>query len=142
MVLGAGLVGYEMAWFAADQGRSVVMVSRRKDEDIFKLEEHGTNLALLIKGVREAGVKIQGNREVVRIEEKNVVLVDGDGTEERRAVDSLIISRGYRPRRHLVEAIKSAGLGCEILEVGDCVEVRNFFDAINEGAHVVREKLG
>ena len=142
MVLGAGLVGYEMAWFAADQGRSVVMVSRRKDEDIFKLEEHGTNLALLIKGVREAGVKIQGNREVVRIEEKNVVLVDGDGTEERRAVDSLIISRGYRPRRHLVKAIKSAGLGCEILEVGDCVEVRNFFDAINEGAHVVREKLG
>ena len=142
MVLGAGLVGYEMAWFAADQGRSVVMVSRRQDEDIFKLEEHGTNLALLIKGVREAGVQIQGNREVVRIEEKSVVLVDGDGNEERRAVDSLIISRGYRPRRNLVEAIKSAGLGCEILEVGDCVEVRNFFDAINEGAHVVREKLG
>jgi thioredoxin reductase len=118
------------------------MVSRRQDEDIFKLEEHGTNLALLIKGVREAGVQIQGNREVVRIEEKSVVLVDGDGNEERRAVDSLIISRGYRPRRNLVEAIKSAGLGCEILEVGDCVEVRNFFDAINEGAHVVREKLG
>ena len=141
MVLGAGLVGYEVAWFVAQQGRSVTMVSRRRGEDIFKLEEHGTNLALLIKGVRDAGVDIVGGLELQRVEEEGVVLVDGDGGEEFQNVDCLIISRGYTPRRGLAQQIEAADLGCEIYQVGDCVEVRNFFDAINEGAHVVRENL-
>ena len=57
-------------------------------------------------------------------------------------VETLIISRGYTPRRGLKRDIEAADLRCEVYEVGDCVEVRNFFDAINEGAHVVREKLG
>ena len=50
-------------------------------------------------------------------------------------------SRGYTPRLELKSAIEDAQLGCEVLMVGDCVEVRNFFDAINEGAHVVRTAL-
>ena len=141
IVLGAGLVGYEMAWFAAQQGRSVVMISRRRDEDIFKLDEHGTNLALLIKGVRDAGVEVIGNRRLRRVEERSAVLVDGDGGEELREMDCLIVSRGYEPRRELAQQIAAAGLGCEVYHVGDCREVRNFFEAINEGAHVVREQL-
>jgi 2-enoate reductase len=141
MVLGAGLVGYEAAWFAAQQGRSVVLVSRRSDEDVVQLKEHGTNLALLIKGVRDAGVIVLGNRELKRVEEKGVVLVKDDGTEEFHNTDSLIISRGYTPRKGLKRDIEAANLRCEVYEVGDCLEVRNFFDAINEGAHVVREKL-
>ncbi len=141
MVLGAGLVGYEMAWFAAQQGRSVSMVSRRVDEEVANLEEHGTNLALLIKGTRDAGVRVVGGRELQRVEEGGVVLVDGEGREELREVDHLIISRGYTPRQTLVGEIEAAQLGCEVYQVGDCVEVRNFFDAINEGAHVVREHL-
>ena len=141
MVVGAGLVGYEVAWYAAQQGASVAMVSRRKDEDVFKLDEHGTNLALLIKGVRDAGVEVVGDRQLQRVEEGSVVLVDGEGREEYRAVDNLIVSRGYTPRQELAQAIAGAGLDCQVLQVGDCVEVRNFFDAINEGAHMVREQL-
>lgn len=141
MVIGAGLVGYEMAWFAAEQGRSVSMISRRVGEEVANLEEHGTNLALLIKGTRDAGVRIIGGRQLARVEAGNAVLVDGDGREEAHEVDNVIISRGYTPRQGLKEEIEAAGLGCEIYQVGDCVEVRNFFDAINEGAHVVREHL-
>ena len=141
MVLGAGLVGYEAAWFAAQQGRSVVLVSRRSDEDVVQLKEHGTNLALLIKGVRDAGVIVLGSRELKRVEDKGVVLVEDDGTEEFHNTDSLIISRGYTPRKGLKRDIEAANLRCDVYEVGDCLEVRNFFDAINEGAHVIREKL-
>ena len=61
-VLGAGLVGYEVAWYAAQQGRSVVMISRRASEKVSQLKEHGTNLALLIKGVRDAGVRVSGTQ--------------------------------------------------------------------------------
>ena len=64
MVLGAGLVGYEVAWFAAQQGRDVVLVSRRNEEDVIKLKEHGTNLAALRKGVRDSGTKILASREL------------------------------------------------------------------------------
>ena len=141
VVLGAGLVGYETAWFAAQEGRSVVMVSRRRDEDIIKLDEHGTNLALLIKGVRDAGVEVVGDRQLQCIEEGGIVLIDGDGREEWRAMDGLIVSRVYKPRRQLTYQIEAAGLGCEVYAVGDCLEVRNFFEAINEAAHVVQEKL-
>ena len=142
MVLGAGLVGYEVAWFAAQQGRDVVLVSRRSEEDVIKLKEHGTNLAVLRKGVRESGARILASRELKRVDETGVILATDDGIEEFQPVDTLIISRGYTPRRGLKQDIEATDLRCEVYEVGDCVEVRNFFDAINEGAHVVREKLG
>ena len=142
MVLGAGLVGYEVAWFAAQQGRAVVLVSRRNEEDVIKLKEHGTNLAALRKGVRDSGTKILASRELKRVDKTGVVLATSDGTEEFHPIDSLIISRGYTPRKGLRQDIETADLRCEVYEVGDCVDVRNFFDAINEGAHVVREKLG
>ena len=141
MVLGAGLVGYETAWHAGSQGREVTMVSRRGEDEVGNLEEHGTNLALLIKGTREAGVRVLAERELVAVDDGAAVLRDPDGRERAHPVDTLIVSRGYRPRRELERAIEEAGLGCEVLMAGDCVEVRNFFDAINEGAHVVRRSL-
>jgi len=140
-VLGAGLVGYEMAWFAAQQGRSVVMISRRESDQVSQLKEHGTNLALLIKGVRDAGVEVMAGVELNRVEEHGLVLAANDGAEEFRAFDNLIVSRGYAPRKELKAGIAAAGLSCEVYEVGDCVEVRNYFYAINEAAHIVREKL-
>lgn len=141
MVLGAGLVGYEVAWFAAQQGRDVVLVSRRNEEDVIKLKEHGTNLAALRKGVRDSGTRILASRELKQVDETGVLLATDGGAEEYHPVDNLIISRGYTPRRELKQDIEASDLRCEVYEVGDCVEVRNFFDAINEGAHVVREKL-
>ena len=141
MVLGAGLVGYETAWHAGSRGREVTMVSRRSEDEVGNLEEHGTNLALLIKGTREAGVRVLAERELVAVDDGAAVLKGADGREQVHPVDTLIVSRGYRPRRELERAIGEAGLGCEVLMAGDCVEVRNFFDAINEGAHVVRTSL-
>lgn len=141
MVLGAGLVGYEMAWYAADQGRKVSMVTRRTEDEVGNLEEHGTNLALLIKGTREAGVHVLPESELEAVEQGAVVLRDHAGNKQRHAIDNLIVSRGYAPRQQLKREIEEANIDCEVLAVGDCVEVRNFFDAINEGAHVVRTSL-
>ena len=44
-------------------------------------------------------------------------------------------------RQELEREIVEAGLRCEVYSVGDCVDVRNYFYAINEGAHTVREKV-
>ena len=141
VVLGAGLVGYEMAWHAAEQGRNVLMVSRRAEDEVANLEEHGTNLALLIKGTRDAGVSVLSGHDLKAVDGRVAVLADSDGRENPQTFDHLIVSRGYTPRLELKSAIEDAQLGCEVLMVGDCVEVRNFFDAINEGAHVVRTAL-
>ena len=141
MVLGAGLVGYEMAWHAAEQGRHVTMVSRRAEEDVANLEEHGTNLALLIKGTRDAGVQVLAERQLKGVDGTAVTLEDGDGIEEIHEVDHLIVSHGYTPRQELARHIEDSDLNCNVLMAGDCVEVRNFFDAINEAAHTVRTEL-
>lgn len=141
IVLGAGLVGYEASWHAAQNGRSVVMVSRRPTEEIIKLKEHGTNLALLIKGARDAGVRVMGGGVLKRVEPDGIILGNGNGKEEFHKCDQLIISRGYSPRKELRESLESANLDCEIYAAGDCVEVRNFFDAINEGAQIVLDKI-
>ena len=141
MVLGAGLVGYEMAWHAAEQGRHVTMVSRRDHEEVAHLDEHGTNLALLLKGAHDAGVQIMAGHHLQAVDGQRVILADADGRERAEDVDRLIISHGYRPRQQLVKLIEESSLKCDVLMAGDCVDVRNFFDAINEGAHVVRTEL-
>ncbi len=106
------------------------------------LEEYGTNLALLIKGTRDAGVRVVSGHDLKAVD-GGVALLEGvDGRENAQSFDHLFVSRGYTPRLELKSAIDDAQLGCEVLMVGDCVEVRNFFDAINEGAHVVRSALG
>ena len=141
MVLGAGLVGYEMAWHAAEQGRHVTMVSRRAHEEVAHLDEHGTNLALLLKGAHDAGVQIMAGHHLQAVDGQRVILADADGQERAEDVDRLIISHGYRPRQQLAKLIEESSLKCDVLMAGDCVDVRNFFDAINEGAHVVRTEL-
>ena len=80
--------------------------------------------------------------DLKRVKERGVVLVANDDEEEFHEVDSLIVSRGYRPRKKLKQDIAATNLGCEVCEVGDCAEVRNYFYAINEGAHTAREKIG
>ena len=120
----------------------MTMISRRNEDDVANLQEHGTNLALLIKGVRDAGVNLLCDHDLTGIQDGTLVLQKTDGTElVHHGFDTLIISRGYRPRQELKNAIEEADLGCDVLMAGDCVDVRTFFDAINEGAHVVHEAL-
>lgn len=137
LVLGAGPVGSEAAWYLALQSHSVTLVDILPKEKLLA-SEHPTNRVTLLAGLRQAGVELLDRRTVAQIEDDKVLLRRDDGALELYPCDRLILAVGLRPRTSLREALKGA-LDCEIYAIGDCVAPRNLYHAIHEGAHVGRE---
>jgi 2,4-dienoyl-CoA reductase-like NADH-dependent reductase (Old Yellow Enzyme family)/thioredoxin reductase len=137
LVLGAGPVGSEAAWFLALQGHTVTLVDILPEERLLA-GEHPTNRAALLAGLHQAGVKLLDRRTVAQVEDDKVLLRRDDGALEPCPCDRLILAVGLRPRTALRAALEGV-LKCEVYAIGDCVTPRNLFHAIHEGAHVGRE---
>ena len=70
--------------------------------------------------IREAGVYIAYEGDLVFLKSDNVVL-----------------AVGVKPEKQLIETLK--GLAPEVYAIGDCVQPRDAMWAIREGAEVARE---
>ena len=135
VVLGGGLIGCEVSWYLASQGRSVKVVDILSRDEILQ-DEHPTNRSMLIRNMEKEGVKILGKREVARIEEEGAVVKGEDGREEFLRADNIVLATGFRPKTNLRNALSRASLNAEVYFVGDCVEPRKLYEAIHEGYYV------
>ena len=135
VVLGGGLIGCEVSWYLASQGRSVKVVDILSRDEILQ-DEHPTNRSMLIRSMEKEGVKILGKREVARIEEEGAVVKRENGREEFLPADNIVLATGFRPKTNLRNALSRASLNAEVYFVGDCVEPRKLYEAIHEGYYV------
>lgn len=135
VVIGGRLVGMEVADFLAERGKKVYLVTKNKlGEDGIPLErniyralrdrliEHGVHLFpdSPVHEIRENGVHIEYNRELVFLKADTVVLAVGAKSENK-----------------LAEELKSTDF--KIYMIGDCVAPRDAREAIREGAEIGRE---
>jgi hypothetical protein len=65
-----------------------------------------------------------------------VEIVDKDWEVRLIAADTVVLALGACSDRRLLDDL--AGLGVETYAVGDCVEPRNIYEAVHEGARVAR----
>jgi 2,4-dienoyl-CoA reductase-like NADH-dependent reductase (Old Yellow Enzyme family)/thioredoxin reductase len=134
VVIGGRLVGMEVADLLAKQGKKVYLVTRNKlGEDGVPLErnvyralrdrliEHGVQLFpdSPVYEIRENGVHIEYQRELVFLK-----------------ADTVILAVGAKPENKLVEELRNAGL--VVHTIGDCVQARDAREAIREGAEIGR----
>ena len=128
VILGGGLLGFELGEYLIDNGKKVSIVEQFKDVMIDA--EIRNKKRLLIK-MNMKGVKIFVNTRGIGIN-KDGLLVERFGETELLRADNVIICVGSRAEDSLIQALHEK---IDFIAVGDCVKPRYLMDAIHEGYH-------
>lgn len=139
VVLGAGLVGCETAWYLSQQGKSVCVVDVLRVEDILE-DEHHTSRATLLKSLDKQNVQILGERTLKKVKQHEVLFKRENGGEESLQADNLVIAVGFTPRREIQKSLSNQIPCYNIYELGDCVTPARLYDAIH-GARYTAERV-
>ncbi|MAT91272.1 MAG: hypothetical protein CME59_01595 [Halioglobus sp.] len=127
-LVGGGLVAVELAEFLAQRGRNVTIL---ESGSVF-----GKELSLVrrwrnLHDIRQLGVKLLGNTQVLRIAEGRLTHTF-NGTQERTIqVDTVILCVGVTAGSPLAETIREAGF--DVTLAGDCNDVGYIPGAISQG---------
>ncbi|MFQ5868149.1 MAG: FAD-dependent oxidoreductase, partial [bacterium] len=138
IVLGAGLVGCEIAWYLALQGKKVKLFDVLNLNEILQ-DQHSTNRFYLLYSLKEQSVSILTSRKILKVEDKEAIFEKNDGSEESHLFDSLIICVGFESQDTLLQELRESEFKGKVYKIGDCAEPRDFYHAIQEGAKVGRE---
>ncbi|MBD3306953.1 hypothetical protein GF339_11055, partial [candidate division KSB3 bacterium] len=137
LVLGAGLVGSELAWYLKSRGKAVTLVDILATDQIL-LDEHPGNRAFVLNQIRELGIPFLCQRTVQRIEGNQAICVTESGKEELLPFECLVLATGYAPDAEFCESIQAGAVGYEVYKIGDCREVQaqGCFNAIHSAFQV------
>lgn len=126
VILGGGLLGFELGEYLIDQGRKIAIVEQLRDVMIDT--EIRNKKRLLIK-MNMRGVKIFVNTRGIAIN-KDGLLIERLGETELLRADNVIICVGSKAENSLTQEL---GKRISFVGIGDCVNPRYIMDAIYEG---------
>ena len=133
VVIGGGATGCEVAHHLAEHGSSVTVVEQLPK---IALNLESITRKVLLKELKERGVRFLTGRRLSRVEETGVVVTAEDGTETFVEADSVVVAIGNKPDNRLYEQIRSMGI--PLYQIGDCLEPRSAKAAISEAATIGR----
>lgn len=132
VVLGGGLVGLELAEFAADRGRRVTLL---EEGPVLGLPMASPRRWTAVRRAGEHGVRLHRSATVHEITEDHVAFTV-DGLEKRTPADTVVLAGGVRPSTDLADRLTDAGL--DVTTIGDAADVgyiegavRSAWDAID-----------
>ena len=91
---------------------------------------------VVIRRLRQAGIKLETNATAVEINEKGV-RVSGDGESEVVEADTVVLAVGLTPNRELARRLEGKVKSLRL--VGDCDQPHKIAEAIESGLRVGRE---
>ena len=132
VILGAGLVGTEMAVYLNGLGRKVTVL-----EMASRINDGGNSLQLSALNVqlRHSDISMVFNTRAVEITEKGVV-GEKDGERSLFEADTVVCAVGMRARRD--EAFALSACAPEFYQIGDCLAATNVRDATRSAYYNVR----
>jgi 2-enoate reductase len=117
VIIGGGVVGSELAWFLAEQGKKVTIVEMlgavAMDMNMF------SRLYLLDK-LRELRVNMVIDTRAQKITNTGVVAIDAEGKKQVIKADTVILAAGFKCNNPLEKKLK--GMAPEVYAIGDCVK--------------------
>lgn len=132
IIVGGGNVGCETAEFLIEKGKNVVIIEMLSEIG----GDMGVLLRLLVRRLKERGVKMLTSTRIEKITDKEVVAVK-DGERLIFAADTVVLSVGAQSEKKLFEALR--GRFSNLFAIGDCVKPRKALEAIQEGLIIARE---
>ncbi|MCL1848460.1 MAG: NAD(P)/FAD-dependent oxidoreductase [Clostridiales bacterium] len=129
-IIGAGLVGAELALYLHSLGREVTLV-----EQAAAIRSEGNRVhALALAGeLRRAGISQRFNAQATRIEKDAVVLANG----ERTPCDTAVYATGQEADTEAVYAL--SGCAPQVIPIGDCAGSGNIMDAVKAAWTAARD---
>lgn len=125
VVVGGGLVGYEIAYDFARNGKDVTIVEGL--DKILTGNVPYPNRMFLIDSFEKLGTKIVTGAMLKGVTDKGAI-VEKDGKLDEIAADDVVISIGFKPVPSMAEEIRA--LGYEVIEIGDGQKVGNVMTSI------------
>ena len=134
VIIGAGLVGLELAEFLLDRGREVTVLDPGTHP--------GTELAIVRRWRVYDAVKKHGKllmqSNVTRIERKEVVWTDKKGEEYRTPADSVVLAIGAEADSAVADQLQSL-TRTPVRRIGDCQDLGYIEGAMHSGHQAGRE---
>ncbi|EED68733.1 NAD(P)/FAD-dependent oxidoreductase [Comamonas testosteroni] len=134
VIIGAGLVGLELAEFLLDRGREVTVLDPGTHP--------GTELAIVRRWRVYDTVKNHGKllmqSSVTRIERKEVVWTDKKGEEYRTPADSVVLAIGAEADSSVAEQLQAL-TRIPVRRIGDCRDLGYIEGAMHSGHQAGRE---
>ena len=128
-VVGARLMGIEIAEILVDRGKSVSLIDQYEiGQDVLV-----GRMVPMLRRVEQAGTKLYPHSPVVEIKADGVV-VSRDGKTEFIPADTVVLATGMKPVGGLAAKLK--GIAAELYTIGDCAEPRRGMDAVYEGVRI------
>lgn len=135
VVVGGGLVGCEIAYGYAKEGKDVTIVEAL-DEIMKTNNVPAMNKIMLLDAFEYYGTKVLTSARLNAVTDDGAVVTLSDGTTTTLEADNVIMSVGYRPLPSMQEAL--AGCGAELYEIGDGDKVGNVLTCIRDAFEVTR----
>jgi NADPH-dependent 2,4-dienoyl-CoA reductase/sulfur reductase-like enzyme len=131
IIIGAELVGLELAEYLAERGRQVTVID--------SAPRAGTGLYLvrrlrLLEELRHLGVTLLNNAEDIAIGDHEVRYRNYRGQYRSLEVDHVIVAKGATGDASLAEELREAGFTCHT--IGDCNGVGYIEGAIEAAAQL------
>ena len=163
VIVGGGLVGCEIAFGYAKEGREVTIVEAldgimntnkvAKSESSIRPEPSapdgadsfakgeaasvpGMNKSMLLDAFEHYGTKVLTSARLMEVNDIGAVVGLPDGTETTLEADTVIMSIGYRPLPSM--AAELTGCGARIYEIGDGGKVGNVLTCVRDAFEVAR----
>lgn len=128
-IIGGGMVGLEVADFLAARGCNATII------ELLAAAAPGmarNNRMELLERLAAAGVTIHLQTRIVSARNRELLVSDRDGAEQRLPCgDALIFANGPRPNREVVAIVEDAGVPCSL--IGDCAAPGDFLSAVRDG---------
>jgi 2-enoate reductase len=134
VVIGGSHRGMEVAYFLAEQGKKVSLVTRSRLGGREPIERN--IFVTLRERLIERGVMVFPFSPVFEIRDNGVYVVS-DNELLFLTADTLVMAVGAKADNKLVEELK--GVVPELYAIGDCARVRNAKEAVNEAAELGRK---
>ena len=135
VIIGAGLVGLEVADYLVEKGRDITLLEMlpTTPPDI-----GNANRIYFENKFAENGIEIHFGAKVERIDEDGIVYTQKGWTRKLMGIDTVVLATGAVAENSLEKRLRNEKR-FSVFAVGDCVKARTVMEAIYEGSKIGRE---
>ncbi len=134
VVIGGGEIGCEVAEYLEEKRKKVTIIEQMEE---LSLSMEPYSRRFFMERISRTTIEIRTRQKVTKIQGNRVYLVDPEGKTSSLEFDHAVLCMGTVANQTFTEAL--SGPNVENYSIGDCVNPKNIYQAISEGARIGRK---